>query len=127
MTVDMSDIPLKVEIHKQGEIVLIDLAANFYTANTMAHNLKIELLKLFEDGYSYIIVNMNEVTSIDSEGLGTLSMGYKGCNNKGGYFALCELINRDVADVLEIVNLDKIIPIYKTKQEALIDLQKLID
>lgn len=115
----MNDIPLKVEVLKDADMAVINLAANFYTSNTMAQNLKAALNTLLEEGYRYILVNMKEVVSIDSEGLGALSYGYKQTISKGGNFAICELINRDVADVVEIVNLDKIIPIYKTLEEAL--------
>jgi len=32
---------------------------------------------------------------------------------------MCHLDNPDVADVIEIVNLDQIIPVYTTEEEAL--------
>ena len=115
----MTDIPLKVEVEKKDNVAVINLAANFYTSNTMAHKLKETFNTLIEGKIYNIIVNMSEVSSIDSEGLGVLSSGYKFCISKGGNFVICELNNRDVADVIEIVNLDKIIPIYKTKEEAL--------
>jgi anti-anti-sigma factor len=115
----MNDIPLKVEIIKQNDIAIIELAANFYTSNTMAHNLKNSLIELFQKGYKYIIIDMKEVVSIDSEGLGALSYGYKHCIDQEGNLVICNLVNRDVADVIEIVNLDKVIPFYDTRQEAI--------
>ncbi|MGD9581200.1 MAG: STAS domain-containing protein [Vampirovibrionia bacterium] len=115
----MTDIPLKVEIEKRDNVAIITLAANFYTSNTMAQNLKASINNLIAENIAYIIVNMKEVLSIDSEGLGTMSFGHKQCISKGGKFVICELNNRDVHEVFEIVNLDKIIPTYKTVDDAL--------
>lgn len=115
----MNNIPLKVEVEKIDDVAIIRLAANFYTSNTMAQNLKATLKALAKEKFIYIVINMKEVFSIDSEGLGTLSYGYKNCINSGGNFVICELNNRDVIDVIEIVNLDKIIPFYVSESEAL--------
>jgi anti-anti-sigma factor len=115
----MNEIPLKVEIKRIDEVAIILLAANFYTSNTMAQNLKAALQEIFKDNQYYIIANMNGVESIDSEGLGALSYGYKTCIDNGGNFVMCHLDNPDVADVIEIVNLDQIIPVYTTEEEAL--------
>lgn len=123
----MDDLPLKVELEQIDNVALIKLAANFYTSNDMAKKLKLVLIQLFDSQDLFIVVNMDEVTSIDSEGLGALSYGYKHCISNGGNLVLCELNNRDVAEVLEIVNLDKIIPIYKTQQEALEKIKEDID
>lgn len=114
----MTNVPLKVDVEKREDVAIITLAANFYTSNVMAQTLKASINKLIGENFNYIIVNMHEVISIDSEGLGTLSYGYKQCVTKGGKFAICELINRDVIEVFEIVNLDKIIPIYNNVDEA---------
>lgn len=120
----MTDIPLKVDIEKRNDVAIITLAANFYTSNTMAQSLKASINNLIGEGINYIIVNMREVVSIDSEGLGTLSFGYKQCMTKGGKFAICELTNRDVIEVFEIVNLDKIIPIYSNVEEAFVNIKE---
>jgi anti-anti-sigma factor len=111
--------PLKVEVNKLEEVAVVKLAASFYTSNSMAQQLKSKIQELLDEGIKHIVVNMAEVVSIDSEGLGVLSFGYKSCHNDGGNFVICDLNNRDVADVIEIVNLDKIIHIYPTEKEAL--------
>jgi len=55
----MNEIPLKVEIKRIDEVAIILLAANFYTSNTMAQNLKAALQEIFKDNQYYIIANMN--------------------------------------------------------------------
>lgn len=62
---------------------------------------------------------MSQVQSIDSEGLGVLTNAYRQCTSCGGDFVLCEISTKDIFEVLEIVNIDKFIPIYKTQKEAI--------
>lgn len=115
----MNNTPLKVEIEKLENIAIIKLAANFHTSNQMADYFRTCLGNLLSEGFTNIIVNMKEVTSIDSEGLGLLALGYKECLKRGGKFIISELHDNDVIEVIEIVNLNKIIPIYSSQNEAI--------
>ena len=110
---------LKVEVNKLNNVALIRLASNFFTSSAMAKNLKAELDALFSNNQYSVIVNLEEVTSIDSEALGILAYGFKNCRSKNGMFILCNICNQDVKDVLDIVNLSSVIPIFDTEYEAL--------
>ena len=119
----MKSTPFKVEVEIIENIAVIKLAASFHTSNRMAEDFRTCLTDLITKGFYNIIVNMGEVTSIDSEGLGLLTLGYKECLNNNGRFIMCELDNEDVIEVIEIVNLDKIIPICSTQNEAILKIK----
>ena len=116
----MNSAPLKVEVEKIENVAIIKLAANFHTSNQMADYFRTCLGNILSEDFSNIIVNMKEVTSIDSEGLGLLVLGYKECLKRGGKFFISELHDNDVIEVIEIVNLNKIIPIYSSQTEAIL-------
>lgn len=120
----MTEEPLIVNARKLENIAVIDLTANFYTSTKMAQDFKKLLSNLLDEKIYFLVINMKNVESIDSEGLGALSSGYKMCKHNDGALVICDLENKDVADVLEIVNLDKIIPIFKTEKDALNALKK---
>lgn len=122
----MTEVPMKVKARKMEQIAVVELAASFYTSSKMAQDFKKLLKELLEEKYFFLVINMKEVESIDSEGLGALSSAYKMCKQNDGALIISDLVNKDVADVLEIVNLDKIIPICKTEKEALKKIQKEI-
>lgn len=98
---------------------IIHLHSSFYTSNKVAQSLKELFLNLFNTNQLKVVVNMSQVQSIDSEGLGVLTNAYRHCVSVGGNLLLCEIASKDIYDVLEIVNIDKIIPIYQTQKEAL--------
>lgn len=117
----MTKVPLKVEVEKIDTFAVVRLASNFFTSSTMAKQLKQAIETLFESECYLIVVNLRDVTSIDSEALGILTYGYKKCLQHDGNLVLCDVKNTDVAEVLDIVNLSKIIKIYDSEVQAIED------
>lgn len=115
--------PLKVDVAVKDDVAVIKLAANFYTSTPMAMKLKDEISRLLSEGIKYFVINMEEVSSIDSEGLGALTYGYKESRQLFGGLVICALTNRDVFEVIEIVNLHNVIPIVRSEEEAFIKLK----
>jgi len=65
-----------------------------------------------------LVINMEEVTYMDSSGIGTLVEVFRRVNGYQGKLALCGL-NERVHSVFEITKLDKFFKIYDTETEAL--------
>lgn len=66
---------------------------------------------------SRIILNLGDVTYIDSGGLGTLVALYTTARNAGGAIKLCRLTPR-VGDLLQVTKLLTVFEVYGTEEEA---------
>lgn len=66
-----------------------------------------------------IILDLRELTFMDSSGIGLIIGRYKSVKEKGGYFHVIGL-NPQVKKVFDIAGLDKYIKQYKTLEEAIL-------
>lgn len=67
---------------------------------------------------SYVILNMEGLTFMDSSGLGVILGRYKQINNDRGHLVICS-VNRQVEKIIELSGLKKIIAFYDTEEEAI--------
>lgn len=65
-----------------------------------------------------LIINLTEVSYMDSSGIGTLVEVFRRVNGYKGQMVLCGL-NERVRSVFEITKLDKFFKIHSTENEAL--------
>jgi anti-anti-sigma factor len=84
--------------------------------------LKGELLILCSSGIEVLFVDMGEVNYCDSTGLSALLLAHREMKNNQGYAILVGLSDK-VAALVEIAQLDRVLYIYPTREEALADLQ----
>lgn len=75
------------------------------------------LTSWFEQANSKVIVNLTDVSFVDSSALALLVKGMKHCRQRGGDLALCGL-QQPVKVIFELTRLDKAFTIYPTQDEA---------
>jgi anti-sigma B factor antagonist len=86
--------------------------------NTLnAPKLKSELVILNAGGTKNIILDLSEVTFVDSSGLSAILIGNRLCKNVNGTFAVAKL-NDYVSKLIKISQLDSILNILPTTEEA---------
>jgi anti-sigma B factor antagonist len=78
------------------------------------------IVESIESKLTPIVVNLTEVTYIDSSGVATLVEGFQLCNKYQGKFRLAGISER-VAEVLHLARLDQVFDIRETEEEALED------
>ncbi|QJD30169.1 STAS domain-containing protein [Methylococcus geothermalis] len=86
-----------------------------------AHNsgeLKDFMLKLLEGGSRHLVVDLSQVSFIDSSGLGALLSGQKNATLRSSVFLLVGLQPR-VRSMFELTRLHRVFEIYSTLEEAL--------
>ena len=76
------------------------------------------LLALCEESPRNLVVELSEVSFIDSSGVGTLTDVFRKMNKRGGRLALVGL-RKMVRSVFEITRLDQYLAIFDTEEEAL--------
>jgi anti-sigma B factor antagonist len=99
----------------RDDAYLIALAGevDLYTAPEF----KQQLLEVVGRGGKDVVVDFSDTTFIDSTTLGVLVGGVKRLRPNGGQLSLvCS--DRNITKIFEITGLDKVFPIYATRDEA---------
>lgn len=76
-----------------------------------SQNLKQELLDLYNEGISEIIIDFSEISSIDSSGLGKLLLFQKKLKERGGQLKIINVTNDYIQNMFKMIHLDKVIKI----------------
>ena len=95
-------------LNLHGRLVLDDgdVALRQYVEDLVAH------------GRVKIVIDLTEVTHIDSAGLGTLAAKYVTAHQNGGDIRLCHLNDRN-RHVLAITNLLKVFTVFDSEDDAI--------
>ncbi len=80
--------------------------------------LREEVKRAIADGQKRIVLNLGEVSYIDSGGLGTLVALHTSAHNAGGAIKLANLTQR-VGDLLQITKLLTVFEVYDSEYKAL--------
>src|SRR5918996_4699073 len=108
---------MHVEIRKSGEVVVADLSGKL-TAGLGDRILRETLDTLLADGWRKILLNLSEVSFIDSAGVGELVAGLRTARNVGASVKLLNA-NERVHSTLYIARLLPIFEIYREEKDAL--------
>ena len=108
---------MHVEIRQAGEVVVLDLKGKL-TAGLGDQILRDSLRELFAQRWLRILINLSEVTFMDSAGVGELVAGLRAAQKQG---ALLKLLNANerVHSTLYIARLLPVFELYRDEQEAL--------
>jgi anti-sigma B factor antagonist len=112
---DELNFDLKTEkLREKVYVISLSGEVDLYTAPEF----KQQLLEVIGDGATDVVVDLTRTTFIDSTTLGVLVGGVKRLRPNGGQLALvCS--DRNITKIFEITGLDKVFPIYGTREEAL--------
>jgi anti-sigma B factor antagonist len=101
------------KLRDDAYLIALSGEVDLYTAPEF----KEQLLEVVGQGGKEVIVDFTETTFIDSTTLGVLVGGVKRLRPNGGQLSLvCS--DRNIAKIFEITGLDKVFPIYATRNEA---------
>jgi anti-sigma B factor antagonist len=76
-----------------------------------------ELQRLIDEGHHQLIVDLSQVTYVNSGGLRSLVTIWRQARERGGNVVLCGL-SKQIARVFSIVGFDKVFVIYPDRSEA---------
>ncbi|TMJ93964.1 MAG: STAS domain-containing protein [Actinobacteria bacterium] len=100
-------------IDDSSYVISLSGEVDLYTAPEF----KQQLLEVIGQGGKDIVVDLSDTTFIDSTTLGVLVGGVKRLRPAGGQLTLvCS--DRNITKIFEITGLDKVFPIYGSRNEA---------
>ncbi|MBV8832806.1 MAG: STAS domain-containing protein [Acidobacteriaceae bacterium] len=107
---------LHAKVRRVGNVAIVDLNGKI----TLGENtgiLRDELRSLLAQGNKQIILNMADVSYVDSAGLGELVGAYTTATNQGGSVKLLNLQGK-MRDLMQITKLHTIFSTFDNEQEA---------
>jgi anti-sigma B factor antagonist len=99
-----------------GDVTVID-AAGRITLGEGSSTFRDTLRDLMAKGQKKLLLNLADVTYIDSSGIGELVSGFTTVTNQGGRLKLLRLTKR-VKDLLQITKLYTVFEVYDDEAEA---------
>lgn len=108
---------LKMRTREVNGIIIVDLAGQL-TLGEAAAALRDEVRDQAGHGFRNILLNLADVTYIDSAGLGELTAAYTSVKNRGGQLKLLNLTKR-VHDLMQITKLYTVFDVYDEEKKAI--------
>src|SRR5450631_4239151 len=107
----------KAAIREVGDVTVIDMDGRITLGegNALLRDLVHENIA---KGRKKIVLNLGEITYIDSSGLGELVSGYRFVKSEGGEMKLLNL-NKKVTDLLQITKLYSVFDVHNQEAQAL--------
>ena len=99
-----------------GGVTILQLAGRIILGEE-SNALRTKIKELLGQGRTRLVIDLAEVTYIDSAGLGTLVAGFTSARNQGADLKLANLTKR-FDEQLHITKLVTVFDVYKTVQDA---------
>ncbi|HXY02808.1 MAG TPA: STAS domain-containing protein [Terriglobales bacterium] len=94
---------LKINTREVGDVMVVDISGRI-TLGEETSALRKTIRDLISDGKKKIVLNLAEVSYIDSSGVGELVSGYTAARHEGGELKLLNLTKK-VHDLLQVTKL----------------------
>jgi len=107
---------MKTVVRKVDNMVILDLKGKI-TIGAGDIMLREHINKVLEQGEKNILLNMAEVTYMDSSGMGELISCYTSVTNRGGKLKLLNLTKK-IQNLLQITQLITIFEVYESEAEG---------
>ena len=108
---------LKINIRETADAVILDMSGRVSLGDALA-DLRDTIREALAGDQKNILLNLAEVSYIDSSGLGQLIGSYATVTNRGGQMKLLNLQKR-VNDLLQITKLLTVFETYTNEEAAL--------
>ena len=107
---------LKADVRQNGGVAIVDLAGKI-TLGEGSGLLRTTIKDLVTSGKMAILLNLKDVTYLDSAGLGEMVGSYATVTNQGGQIKLLN-VQAKVHDLLQITKLYTVFAAFSDEEEA---------
>ena len=108
---------LKMRTREVNGVIIIDLSGQITIGEACAA-IRDEVRDQLGQKFSKILLNLADVTYIDSAGLGELTAAYMSVKNRGGELKILNLTKR-VRDLMQITKLLTVFDVYDDEKTAI--------
>ena len=108
---------VKLTVRQVGDVTVVDVAGRI-TLGEGSSALRDALRDMVSKGQTKILLNLGDVSYIDSSGIGELVSGFTSVTNSGGTLKLLNLTKR-VQDLLQITKLYTVFDVHDSEAHAI--------
>jgi anti-sigma B factor antagonist len=108
---------LKLNTRELKDVVIVDLSGRLMIGDGCAA-IRDEIHDQIANGVRNVLLNLADVSYIDSAGLGELTAAFTTVKNRGGHLKLLSLTKR-VHDLMQITKLYTVFDVYDDEKTAL--------
>ncbi|HYP26830.1 MAG TPA: STAS domain-containing protein [Blastocatellia bacterium] len=116
---------LNIKERSAGDVTVLDLSGRI-TIGDGSVQLREAVRKLLEEGKKKILLNLGDVSYVDSSGIGELVSSYTTTNNNGGELKLLNLTKK-IQDLLMITKLLTVFETHDNEADAIASYGKKSD
>jgi anti-sigma B factor antagonist len=110
-------VSVKLTTRQVGDVTVVDVAGRI-TLGEGSSTLRDALRELVGKDQKKVLLNLGEVSYIDSSGIGELVSGFTTVTNSGGALKLLNL-NKRVKDLLQITKLYTVFDVHEDEASAI--------
>jgi anti-sigma B factor antagonist len=107
---------MKVNVRQSGAVTILDLKGKI-TIGVGDVALRNAVQDAMSNGATNVLINLHDVTTIDSSGVGELVSAYATATNRGAKLRLVNLPSK-VSDILQITQLITVFDVFDNEAEA---------
>ena len=108
---------MEISERKSGDVVIVDVSGRITLADGGDTVLKDKVRSLVQQGHKKLLLNLGNVSYVDSAGLGELVQSYATVNKNGGALKLLN-VTRRIKDLLSITKLLTVFDTFDNEAEA---------
>lgn len=83
---------------------------------TKAHQFRTDIGNIVTAGADVVLIDLKDVTFVDSSGLGALVSALKTVRSAGGKLCICS-INEQVRMLFELTSMDRVFDVFKNRED----------
>jgi anti-sigma B factor antagonist len=100
-----------------GDVVIVDVSGKITLGDGSDQVLKDKMRSLVQQGHTKLLLNLGDVSYVDSAGLGEIVQSYATVNKNGGALKLLNVTKR-IKDLLSITKLLTVFETFDSEAEA---------
>ncbi len=108
---------MEITKRNNGDITILDLDGKLLTGNDVGYYRDV-FDTLIKGGESKVILNFENLSMMDSTGLGELTRSYTSAKNNGGMVKLVNMTAR-IKDILYVTKLITVFETYENEEDAI--------
>ena len=113
---------MEISIGMETDVVVVDLTGDFVAS--AAEQFKVQMAKLMEKNFVFVVLNLDKVGFMDSSGLGACMAAHKAFQEKKGVL-VCAKPSEAVAKIFRVTRADQKLKVAPTRPEAVKLLQAI--
>ena len=108
---------MQISERKIGDVMIVDVSGKITLGEGGDAALKDKIRSLVQQGHKKLLLNLGDVSYVDSAGLGEIVQSYATVNKNGGALKLLNVTKR-IKDLLSITKLLTVFETYDSEAEA---------